>query len=137
MIFGFVGGLVFPVMTMMAPQPLGSIIFFGVMTIYMTWGALRMWRRTGLPFISTAVLLSAVMSATMVVAAAAGVRFPGLPFRWAIPFYSMPAMSVLLMFVEQHVHAHEWEIWRQHMEHMGAWDVFTGRHIPDLRHRTT
>lgn len=135
--FGFVLGLAEPLMAMAAPQPAGSIIFFGAMTTYMTWGGLRIWRRTGLPFITTAVLLAAIMSAMMVVAAIVGVRFPSLPLRWAVPFYSLAVTGFIVGMIEQHIHPHEWGLWRRHMEHMGARDVFTGRHIPDLRHRST
>jgi hypothetical protein len=50
---------------------------------------------------------------------------------------SLAALGIVLMLIEQHIHAHDWDLWRQHIEHMGVMDVFTGRHIPDLRHRST
>ena len=135
-VFGFVLGLAIPFMTEVPPQPAGSIVFFAAMATYMTWGGIRMWRRTGLLFISAAVFLAALTSVLIAVAVIIGYRFPSLPWSWALPLYSLNAIAIVLGMIEQWRHPDAWKRWRRHMEHMGARDVFMGRHIPDLRHRT-
>jgi hypothetical protein len=132
MIFGGVLGFLGPLAMMAAPQPAGTVIFCGGLAMYMTWGALLIWRRTGLPFVTAAVLLAAIESAIWVAAAIIGYRFPALPTSWAALFYSLIVVGIVLMIAEQRIHADEWELWRRHMEHMGARDLLTGRHIPDL-----
>jgi hypothetical protein len=136
MIFGAVLGFLSPVATLVAPQPIGSVIFFGGTALYMAWVALKIWRRTGLPFVTTAVALAAIDSSMVAAAVLAGYRFR-FPSSLQMLCTAFGALAIVLLVTEERVHATEWELWRRHMEHMGALDVFSGRHIPDLRHRST
>ena len=49
-VYGFFGGIAFVVLTRVAPQPSGSIVWWGFLAGQLTWGAAICWHRTGLPW---------------------------------------------------------------------------------------
>jgi hypothetical protein len=60
-------------------------------------------------------------------------QFPDLPTAsWVLVgagFLSGP----LLFLIESRVHREKWTQWKRYMERKNAWDILTGRHIPELR----
>jgi hypothetical protein len=136
--YGFAGGVVIGLATMtLAPHPAGSLVFWGLLAAHAPWNAARVWRLTGLPFVTTAGILAGISGMLMTIASLYGHRLPMLPLAWAVPFFSLSALVCVCMVVEPWLHPREWELWRAHMEEMSAWDMFTGRSIPDLRHQRT
>lgn len=134
LVYGVVVGLAIAVL---APHPAGSLVLWGFLAVISPWNAARVWRRTGLPFVTAAGFLASVSGILMTIASLYGHTLPMLPFAWAVPFFSLSALICICMFTEQWVHPREWELWRASIEDQTAWDFFTGRSIPDLRHRQT
>jgi hypothetical protein len=136
-VYGFFLGMVTPLFTMVAPQPMGSILLWGALACQLTWGATLCWRRTGLPFATGAMAVGAAMSGVVAGLAAAGHVFPYLPIAWwglvGAGFLAPP----LLFLIESRVHRAKWMQWKRYMEPMSAWDILRGRHIPELRNSGT
>ena len=132
-IYGFflgVGALLF---IRMAPQPFGSILWWGFFAGQLTWGAALCWRRTGLPFATAAMAEGAAASGMLAALAAAGHVFPDLPRGWWAPVGAALLSGPLLLLTESRVHRAKWIQWRQYMEPKNAWDILVGRHIPESR----
>ncbi len=114
-------------------QPAGAIIFWSLICIQLSWGALTCWRRTGLPFAAAAMINGAVMSAALVILALMGQPFANLaPTSWVLVGCEA-AVGALFLFIESRVNRDKWTDWARHMEHRTPWHIITGRHIPDLR----
>jgi hypothetical protein len=73
-LYGVLLGIVMVVLTTLAPQPAGAIIFWSLICIQLSWCAVICWRRTDLPFASAAMINGSVMSAGLVVLALMGQR---------------------------------------------------------------
>ncbi len=116
-----------------APQPAGSIIWWGFFALQLTWGSAVCWRRTGLPFATAAMAIGAVTSGLLTVLAAFGNVFPDLPFRWWVPVGFGLVSAPVCLFAESRVHRAKWNQCVDYMERKNAWDIFTVRHIPNLR----
>jgi hypothetical protein len=132
-IYGFflgVGALLF---IQIAPQPVGSILWWGFFAGQLTWGAALCRRRTRLPFATAAIVIAAATSGMLTALAAAGHVFPDLPREWWWPVGAGCVSAPLLFLVESRTHRSKWRQWRQYMEPKNAWDIFMGRHIPDMR----
>lgn len=130
---GFFLGIAALLFIRAAPQPAGSILWFGFFAVQLTWGAVLCWRRTGLPFASLAMGVAAATSGLLAALAAAGHVFPDVPPAWWIPSGAGLLSAPLLMLIESRVHRAKWIQWKQYMERKNAWEIFTGRHIPRLR----
>jgi hypothetical protein len=132
-IYGFFLGIGALLFIQAAPQPVGSILWWGFFAGQLTWGAVVCWRRTGLPFATAAMGIAATTSGTLTALAAAGHIFPDLPIRWLVPVGAGFISAPLLLLVESRIHQSKWRRWKEYMEPMNAWEIFTGRHIPHLR----
>jgi hypothetical protein len=116
-----------------APQPIGSILWWGFLTGQLTWCAALCWRRTGLPFATGAMAAAAGSSGVLAVFGAAGHVFPDLSrASWVLVDAGL-LCALLLLVVESRVHRAKWTQWKQFMERTSAWDIVTGRHIPEMR----
>jgi hypothetical protein len=116
------------------PQPLGSAILWVAFAVQLAWAALLTWRRTGLPFASAAMLISA---AGMMMFAVLGVSVrvvPSMSTGAAMALGALIVTGPLCLLAESRVHPKEWAEWKGHMEQATLWEMLTGRHIPDLRH---
>jgi ABC-type polysaccharide/polyol phosphate export permease len=131
-VYGFFLGLGALLFIQLAPQPSGLILWWGFFAIQLTWGASLCWRRTRLPFATTAMVIAAASSGTLAVLAAVGHVFPDLPRTWWVPVGVGLFSSPLLFLVESRVHREKWMQWKQLMEQKNAWDILKGRHIPQL-----
>ncbi len=132
-IYGFCLGVGGVLLAQIAPQPAGSILWWGFFTGQLTWGAALCWLRTGLPFATGAMAIAAATSGLLTALAATGHPYPDLPSGWWIPVGAGLGSAPLLLFVESRIHRTQWTRWGQYMESKSAWDIFAGRHIPDLR----
>ena len=131
-VYGFflgVGALLF---VQTAPQPFGSIVWWGFFEGQLTWGAVLCWRRTRLPFASAAMAIAAASSGMLAALAVAGHVFPDLPRAWWVPVGGGLLSGPLLFLIESRVHRAKWMQWKHHMERKNAWDILKGRHIPEL-----
>ncbi len=132
-VYGFflgVGALLF---MRVAPQPAGSILWWGFFAGLLTWGAALCWRRTRLPYATGGMAIAGATSGILAALAAAGQVFPNLsPVGWA-PVGVGLLLPPLLFLIESRVHRAKWTRWQEHMERKNAWDILTGRHIPELR----
>jgi hypothetical protein len=136
--FGLASGVVVGLaMSALASHPAGSLVLWGFLAAYSPWNAARVWRLTGLPFVTAAGVFASMCGILMTIASLYGHRLATLPFAWAVPFCSLSGLICICMLVEPWVHPREWELWHAHMEDQTYWDMFTGRSIPDLRHRST
>lgn len=132
-IYGFFLGVGAVLFLQAAPQPAGSILCWGFLAGQLTWSATVCWRRTRLPFATAAMAVAGVTSALLAVLAAVGSVFPDLPPMWLAPVGGGLLASPLLLVIESRVHRTRWAQWKEHMHRKTAWEIFTGRHIPDLR----
>lgn len=132
-LYGLLLGAVMMVSTRLAPQPIGSVVFWSLICLQLTWLARICWSRTGLPFATAAMINGSVVSASLVVLALMGQSFPTLaPGSWVL-FGFGAAVGPLFLYIESRVNQEKWREWARHMEHKTPWHVLTGRHIPDLR----
>lgn len=132
-LYGVCIGIGFTVFVRGAPQPAGSMLFWGFFAAQLAWGTRIVWRRTGLPFATAANALAAVQCAAFVVLAVTGWIFPDFPAAWWMPIGLALAAPPILLFVESRVNREKWMRWRRFMEHASVLDVITARHIPWLR----
>lgn len=132
-IYGFFLGIGAILLIQAAPQPIGSIVWWGFFAGHLGWAAGVCWRRTGLPNATAAMGIAAMTSGVLAALAAAGHVFPDLPIRWWVSvsagFVSVP----LLLLVESRIHQAKWRRWKEHMRPMHGWEILSVRHIPYLR----
>ena len=132
-LYGALLGVVMVVLTKVAPQPAGAVIFWSLICIQLAWLAMTCWRRTGLPFVTAAMINGSAVSAGLVVVALIGQPFPNLaPASWVL-FGCEAAIGPVFLVIESRVNPEKWQLWARHMEHQTLWHVVAGRHIPDLR----
>lgn len=136
-LYGFCIGVGFVMLVRGAPQPAGSILFWGFFAGQLAWGTTITWRRTGLPFATASMGLAAAQSGAFVVLAAAGWIFPDFPPAWWIPIGLALAGPPILLLIESRVNRAKWIRWRHFMEEATVLDVVTARHIPWLRDQGT
>lgn len=129
-IFLGVGAVLF---IQVAPQPTGSILWWGFFAAQLAWASALCWRRTGLPLATAAMTIAAATSGVLAALAAAGHVFPDLPRIWWVPVGAGVLSAPLLLLVESRRHREKWMQWKEHMERKNAWDILLGRHIPELR----
>ncbi len=120
MIYGLVLGAGFVVAVEMAPQPVGSVVWWSLVAGQLSWGAAITWRRTRLPFATAAMLVGAGGAAILTVAALLGYVFLFLPLAWVVPVCSLIAVGPICFFLESRLHPREWAHWRTYMEHKSA-----------------
>jgi hypothetical protein len=131
--YGALLGLGFLLLTRLAPQPVGSLAWWLLVAVQLSWGASITWRRTKLAFATGAMLAGAAGATVVVCAILFGHEFPRLPIRWAVPVYGLMVAGPLCLFIESRAHRGDWLLWEKHMEDKTALDILLGRHIPDLR----
>jgi hypothetical protein len=132
-IYGFFIGIGALLFMQNAPQPVGSILWWGFFAGQLIFGAVLCWRRTRLPLATAAMGIAAVTSGMLSVLAAVGHEFPDLPHQWWLPVGAGLVAGPLLFLVESRIHRSRWKLWRQYMEPKTAGDIFRDRHIPDMR----
>jgi len=132
-LYGALLGIVMVVLTKVAPQPAGAVMFWSLICVQMALVAMTCWRRTGLPFATAAMINGSVVSAGLVVLALIGQPFPNLaPASWVL-FGCEAAIGPVFLVIESRVNHEKWQAWARHMEGQTLWHVVAGRHIPDLR----
>src|SRR5471032_1568641 len=109
--YGFLLGIGFVLISRVAPQPAGSIVWWSLLAVQLTRGSTICWRRTGLPFASAAMAIGAVESSLLAALAAAGHIFPDLPSAWWVPMGVLMISVPLCLFVESRVHRAQWARW--------------------------
>lgn len=126
--------VVAPLMALLtlAPQPLGSAVAFGVIAAQGVYGAVLVWRRTGLKYATASLITGAVGAALMAYLFARGVDV------WALSPASMLALflmvgGIVLFVIEERVSPDKWQAWREFMADKSVPDILRGRHIPHLR----
>ena len=116
------------------PQPAGSIIFFGLISVQFSWGAIIYWRRTGLPFVTAAMVHGAVMSVCLAVLAAMGRPSREMSAESWVLLVGASVTVPLLIHIESRVNKLKMKTCREYMmEDKNVWAILTGRHIPQLR----
>ena len=132
-LYGMIIGVAFFVFTRLLPQPLGSIVYWGLLSVQLAWGAVLTWRRTALPFATAGLVTGAATATSLVVLAAIGHPYPNeMPQSWLLLSGGF-IVAPLFLLIESRVNPAKWKQWAQHMENKSAWDIVTGRHIPQLR----
>ena len=130
--YGILGGIVMVVLTMFAPQPVGSILFWSFTALHLMWGATVVWRRTVLVYWTTGMVLAAATSVMMAVLAMFGYVIPEVP-DWALALLLVQAGVLLaLHFAERRVKRAKWDLWAKYMDDKTEWDIVLCRHVLDL-----
>jgi len=132
-VYGFFIGLASVLFIRILPQPAGSIIFWGFFAIQLTWAAATCWRRTRLPFATTAMALGAAQSVFFIALAMTGRVFPDLSLRLWVPMGAGLVLGPLFLFIESKANRAKWKRWADYMERKSAWDIVLARHIPQIR----
>jgi hypothetical protein len=117
----------------LVPQPAGEIVWFGFWSVQLARGAVQIWRRTGLPFLTAAMVQGAVMSLCLAVLAAIGRPFQEMSAESWVLFAGTAVSALLLNHIESRVNKSKVKQCAEYMEHKNVWDILTGRHIPHLR----
>jgi len=123
----------FVVFVSLAPQPIGSVFFWTITCVRLSWGAVTCWRRTGLAFATAAMVQGALTSVCLAVLAAMGHPFPNLAPDSLVLFAGAVITGPLLLMIESRVNKAKMQQWSAHMEHGSVWDIVSGRDIPRLR----
>lgn len=132
-VYGLLLGLLFIVLTRLAPQPIGSLILWGALALQSGWMAWLLLRRTRMYLASAAMIMTTNMAILLMLAAVRGQTFPELSIEFAVPSYALMLEGLVLMAVAARVHRREWEAWRSFMQGKSAWDLVLGRHVPEQR----
>ena len=115
------------------PQPAGTVMFFGFFTAQISWFAITIWRRTGLPFMTAAMVIGAVMSLCLAVLAAVRRPYQEMSAEsWAL-MIGAGVSAMLLVHIESRVNPSKLKQCRQHTGPTRFWDMLTGRNIPRIR----
>lgn len=128
-VYGGCLGFLVTAVNLFAPQPTGAVLLWAGFALQLAWGASVCWRRTRLPFATAAMAAGAVGSAGLSVLAAFDRVFPDAPIGLWLPFV---LAGPVFLLIEARVHPERWAAWKAYMEDKSAWDIFTGRHIPDF-----
>jgi len=122
------------VFRILVPQPAGSVILYGLFSVQLSWGAIVWWRRTGLPFMTAALVHGAVMCVCLAVLAAIGRPFQEMSAEAWVLIVGASVTTPLLIHIESRVNKSKVKVCREHMmEHKNVWAILTLRHIPQLR----
>jgi hypothetical protein len=132
-IYGASLGLGSVAVARLAPQPIGWVLWWAFLAGQLGWASVVTWRRTALPFATTAMLLGAIAAGFLALLSAAGFVLPELPLRLALPVGCLVVASSLCLFLESRVHRPQWLCWKEHMSGQSAGDIVLARHIPNLR----
>ena len=132
-LYGGLIGIAFFVFTTLLPQPIGAVMLWAFFSVQLSCGAVICWRRTGLPFVSAALITGAIMSTCLGTLAALGHPYPEWPLESWVLFAGGTVLGPLFLFIESRVNRVKWRQWSHHMERQTVWDILTGRHIPELR----
>jgi hypothetical protein len=131
--FGLFIGVSSLVFMKLVPQPAGTIIWFGFWSVQLSWRAVQFWRRTGLPFMTAAMVQGAVVSLCLALLAATGHPFQQMSAESWVLFAGTGVSMLLLNHIESRVHKSKVKQCAEYAEHTTVWDILTGRHIPQLR----
>lgn len=115
-LYGVVVAAAFWVCVQLAPQPAGSVIYWGLLSLQLTWGALVCWRRTGLPFMTAGLAAGAVTSACLTVIAVMGGLFPNFSAESWVLLGGGLALPPLFFHIESRANRDTWRQVAQHME---------------------
>ena len=115
---------------LVAPQPAGMAILFGLVAAQLLFGTILTWVRTKLFLATAAMGFSAIWSAAFAILWWIDHR----PFSWPFIFlYATAILPTLMLGTESRIHPVEWAIWRRRSESVAMWEMLIGRHIPDFR----
>jgi hypothetical protein len=131
--YGLFVGFTSFVFTKLLPQPAGSIILFGFWSLQLSSGAVTYWRRTGLPFMTAAMVHGAVMSLCLAVLAAIGRPFHDMTMQSWVLFVGAAISGMLLTHIESRINTSRVKQCTEFLEGKTVWDILIGRHIPQLR----
>lgn len=136
-VIGLLFGVTYVACSYFAPQPAGAICWWGFFAVQLAWGAVLIWRRTGLPFATAAAAIAGATMAMVAGLAAAGHVFPSLPpIGWVLFVLGLVAGPVCYG-IESRVNRSRWTRWTEYQKDKNAWDQLLWRHIPDLRDNQT
>ena len=131
--FGLFLGLTSFVFMQLVPQPAGGIVWFGFWSVQLSWGAVQIWRRTGLPFITAAMVQGSVMSLCLALLAATGYPFQQMSAESWVLFVGAGVSMLLLKHIESRVNKSKLKQCSAYAQDKNVWDILTGRNIPRLR----
>lgn len=131
--YGLLGGLIMAYLIRFAPQPLGSIVLWSLLTVQLSVGAARMWQRMRLPLVTTALALGAVGTLLHLGLSLFGYTFLATPLGWRIVFWLLALPIPISFYIEARLHPQQWAAWEAVIRDSTVWDILLLRHIPDLR----
>jgi len=120
------------VLLILMPQPLGTVIAFGLISVQLAAGAVLVWSRTGLKYATASMLTGAAGSALTAYQFATGVGLFALSVASAAAL-ALLVGSVVLFSLEERANPDKWQAWRAFMANKSVTDILRGRHIPHLR----
>ena len=133
--YGLLVGAEYGVLCVLAPQPAGAMIFWLIQMLHLTTYTVITWHRTRLVISTIGGVAASVASGLMLGLQAAGYTWDTIPTPWAVPVYGLMIVVPASVFAESWLHRREWAEWREHVEHLGLWDMLLMRHIPTLTRR--
>ena len=121
------------VTTKLMPQPAGAVTLFALYAVWLSRAAVICWRRTGLPFMTAALVNGAVMSMCLIVLIATGRPYEDLGLEGWLIIGGFSVTAAFFVHIESRVNRQKMDEWRRYAERKNLWDVLRGRHIPQLR----
>lgn len=130
--YGLLVFVAYLLLTSLIPGNVGRMVFWGVGAAQLAWGAALVWRRTRLPFAAAALVIGSVGFGVAIFVTAIGYDLFALSVGSVLLCSVFLVTGPLCFWIESRRHPKQWQRWREHMFHMGAWDIVMGRHVPNL-----
>ena len=133
---GVVAGTLGVLLGVIAPQPWGGMILWSLVSLVGMRGTWIVIHRTTMYASAVGGALMTVASLGVVIAVAAGYRFPAFPVAIAIPVFGLFGAGFVATLAARRLYPDQVRRILEHMQgsRFSAWDLFLMRNIPDLRH---
>lgn len=129
----FLAGFAGLLLATLAPQPMGSIVFFGLAMVHFGIGSRVARRRADMRYLSAGFAVVAGVSAIVVGGELAGYSLRSLSLMWSALTVLVLCAGTWLIHLERKTNPLRWARWSTHWEHAGIVNRLTFRQAPDLR----
>jgi hypothetical protein len=133
--YGLFLALLMFVLGTLAPQPLGSIVFWTALSVQAVLGLGITWRRLRLPWFSAGGIAALFVCLAMIPISARGLNLATigteLPLSVVVAIWSAVMFVPLSIGLEALRDSPEWRAWSARVEHATLWQMITFQHVPD------
>ncbi len=124
-----------------APQPVGSIVLWALLTVQSVLGLWITWRRLRLPWFAAGSVAALLVSLAMIPISARGLNLATIATE--LPLAEVAAIWSTILFVPLSIGLEslrgspEWREWSASTERATLWQMITFQHVPNVDRRGT